>query len=229
MWEQGLSEAMVEGDVLKVLLILENVPDVDYVMCEGDLTALMICSRYGMDPIVDLLLSRGANANAVNFFGVSALHYACTYGNVEIAKKLLSAGANIERTDRDGESALNLAIVNDQISCVYLLIQQGVNIDNGDFYGHLSVLDSTLYHRKYDILSILIQSGADVNIINSKGNTPLHTAVLLDNRRGAEMLLQAGADPFLREKYRDSAVDLAQMMERKEMLELMQKYGHSTG
>ncbi len=56
--------------------------------------------------IVEDLISNGAEVDAVNDLGQSALMWAARAGNALAVKMLLKAGANPERTDRSGHNAL---------------------------------------------------------------------------------------------------------------------------
>lgn len=56
------------------------------------LTALMLASREGYKSIVSILLSRGADANILDAFGWTALHFACSWGRRDTAQILIVEG-----------------------------------------------------------------------------------------------------------------------------------------
>ncbi|WDI30817.1 ankyrin repeat domain-containing protein [Hyphococcus flavus] len=58
---------------------------------------------------------------------------------------------------------------------------------------------------KYEILSILITAGADIDLTGYNGWAPLHLAAVRNDMRSAEILLDAGADKFLRTTIDDCA------------------------
>ena len=61
-----------------------------------------------------------------------------------------------------------------------------------DFSGHeLSV-------SNYELIDLLLANGANPNLPNEKGNTPLHLACLRKDPQMIAMLIKAGADPTLR-------------------------------
>ena len=53
--------------------------------------------------------------------------------------------------------------------------------------------------RKVESLSLLIESGADIEATNDYNETPLHTAALIGNTDVAVMLLDAGANANTRD------------------------------
>jgi len=229
MWDQGLKEAIAEGDTLKTLLIIEGATDVNYVKCEGDRTALMLCAQYGDESAINLLLSKGADVNAEQSFGMTALHIACANGNVESAKLLLQGGAKIDHVNVDGESALFVSIESGHLSCVDLLIEHGVNVNDKNFYqGLSSPLDCAIYFHQEDITQRLIDLGSFVNAPNHEGSPPLFTAVHSDFIGGVDILLKVGADPFIKNERGDSPVNWAYRFNKSGSIQLLQSHGHIT-
>ena len=77
-----------------------------------------------------LLLMRGANINARDNVGGTALMDASAYGETGIASALLDKGASIDARNRDGYTALMWAANNGQIVVAKLLIDKGAMIPN---------------------------------------------------------------------------------------------------
>lgn len=65
------------------------------------------------EAIVRLLISSGADANAVAADGESVFFRAVSAGNREIVRLLIAAGADVHGTDKRGDTALALAIANE--------------------------------------------------------------------------------------------------------------------
>jgi ankyrin repeat protein len=81
------------------------------------------------------LLNRGANIEAKNKGGNTALHLAALRDHETMARLLLGGGADIEATNRYGHTALHLAYQRHQ-TVAKLLLDRGANIaakDEGRF------------------------------------------------------------------------------------------------
>ena len=69
----------------------------------------MNASWSGHTGIVKAQLAAGADVNAANKGGETALILACALGHLEAARALVAAGANVNAVDEDGSTPLNLA------------------------------------------------------------------------------------------------------------------------
>ena len=74
-------------------------------------------------------LRAGANVNAQNGYGNTALHMACSYGKTEAVPILIEAGADVNITNLDGESALWLAVGQGNVAAVEQLLRAGARTD----------------------------------------------------------------------------------------------------
>ena len=75
----------------------------------------MIASLRGQTEVVKMLLEKGADVNAKNTKGWTALMIASLRGQTEVVKNLLEKGADVNAKDEDGKSALKHAINNEII------------------------------------------------------------------------------------------------------------------
>ena len=60
---------------------------------------------------VGVLLQAGANIEAADRFGQTALHLAASYGHTAVVAQLIASGANKEATDRFRNTALMCCLV----------------------------------------------------------------------------------------------------------------------
>jgi hypothetical protein len=104
-----LHHAALTGNVTLATFCLEEGENVDIRGGAKDHTAMQIAAREGHLPLVDLLLKWGANVNAMNNLGGSALHAAAFQGRLEVVKVLLKAGADKNLQNGSGRTAAELA------------------------------------------------------------------------------------------------------------------------
>jgi ankyrin repeat protein len=130
----------------------------------------------------------------VHYDGKTQLHLACKNGYVEFVKDLLNLGVDINKQDIDGNTALHIA---KNIEIVKLLIEAGVNPNLQDYRsGFTPLLDSMVWWNteKYNLLVPI----TDLNIKSSFGITPLILAAIIHSSNYIKLLLDAGADPYIR-------------------------------
>ena len=160
-----------------------------------DKSALMeaAAAREARPEMTRLLLDAGAKVNAINYEGLSALHYALMKGNASVAIQLLEAGADLHIKTRLGKNTLHYAI---SPELVPLLVKAGVDVNAmpDDTIGE-SPLAVQAGNGHEAAVYALLQAGAKVNAQDLLGGTPLMRAA--PGAHGPEMvqkLLEAGAD-----------------------------------
>lgn len=90
-------------------------------------TVLHFLAVEGFAEGVKFLLSRGADVNAVNEFGDTALIDIAVLGNDEIADTLLQHGANPNAKSVTRENALHAAVRSGNVRLVALLLKNGAD------------------------------------------------------------------------------------------------------
>lgn len=132
-----------------------------------------------------LLLKAGANANARNNQGVSALA-SCAHGGAndlemrekatKAAKALLSAGADPLAVCSNGWSALHRAAESGNNPLVVLLIKAGARVEQGNAYKETPLMLAALYDSEPCVLTLL-SCGADPMAIDCDGQTALESCL----------------------------------------------------
>ena len=161
---------------------------------ETFVTEAVKCHKYD---ICQLLLVKGAKFDEENSNSETPLMIAATKNSKGFCKLLLKYGASIDQTSSNqGYSALIRAIQNDSaaetLPLVTFLVEQGADVNKRDVDGN-TVLHHALHCSK-QILNFLISRGANVNVVNNKGWTPLMLAFCRFECQPAFILAKAGAD-----------------------------------
>lgn len=159
---------------------------------------------------VQHLLSEGCDVNSTDSHGNTCLFYA---ENAEMARLLIKSGADPRLKNHLGDEAVHFAAYRGDVGIVQLLVEAGVSVDARggawDFtvlhWATLDIIDNAGARSSLplgpqnvegmvDVVLYLASRGADVNVKNSSGETPLHFASMLDPRL-VKALLDSGADP----------------------------------
>jgi ankyrin repeat protein len=152
-----------------------------------------------------LIAERGANARGTS--GLSPLTMATAFGSLEAVKLLLDAGA--EATPAVSGALTPLHVGWRDMTTARLLLDHGAKADVKTSRGRTPLLLAAGGNGRTDVLSLLIEKGADVNAADTTGVTPLIAAASAGNTAAAKLLLGHGADPNI--VARDAGVATALM------------------
>lgn len=96
----------------------------------------------------------------------------------------------------------------------------GGDIEIRNFKGH-TLLMLACYNNNVDASQFLIDRGADVNSMDDMGNSILMGACFKGHVGVAEILINSGADPEVKNPHGMTALDLARVFGRKEVVSLL--------
>lgn len=100
---------------------------------------LHVASLLGSLPVVDALMSGGADPDAEDMHGDTPLHAASAAGFAAVVARLLQAGATAGRADKDGRTALSVAAARGNTSSVVALLRAGAPIGATDKRGRTAL------------------------------------------------------------------------------------------
>ena len=120
------------------------------------------------------LVKRGVAISAINSDGLTALHYAVETRGDKIVKTLITLGACVNMTTKTGESALHRATkVTENVQAIFDTCNKyEIEINAGDIHGS-SPLHWAVWFQNIASFAILLQNGADLDITDEKGRTPV--------------------------------------------------------
>jgi len=183
-----------------VKLLLEN--DADVRLRSDTLDApFTIAVRAGNESILKLLLENGANIHTRSNNDETALSMAIWAKSDSVVKFLLQNGALVDGETKYGGTALQQAASMGRESTVRLLLEGGTDVNKkSSIWGKTALHAAAGTTKNETVITLLIQSGADVKAGNADGLTPLSYAVgTAFGHRGkvkeanVKLLLEAGA------------------------------------
>lgn len=162
-----------------------------------------------------LLAERGEDALSI--------HEAAALGSVARLERLLATDASLVNAfSDDGFQPLPLAAFFGREDAARLLLEHGgeVNTRSRNAQG-VSALHAALAGPMPDIARSLIAAGADVNLTQQSGVTPLHEAAHIGRADLVRLFLDHGADPSARDERGRNAADFARASGHASVLEVL--------
>ena len=130
-------------------------------------TLLMIAAKNGYFELVKYLIEEGADINAINSVGQTALNLSIYFAKNDIANFLIQKGADVNKTDSKYIlTPLVAAIRSNNLVLGEVLLRKGANINTTDGTNNFSpIMWATLYQNK-DFVSLLLKYNPDLSIIS---------------------------------------------------------------
>ncbi len=141
------------------------------------------------------LLTHGADVNAAQQDGMTALHWAAINGDVDLAKMLLYAGADVSASTRvGGFTALDIAAKDGHAAMVEALLKGGADANGTDVHGTTPLMLAA-ESGSVQAVNDLLAAGAKVNATEQvKHETALMFASANGRTDVVNALLDHGAD-----------------------------------
>ena len=156
-------------DIEEARQALDNGADPNaYFMSIGgmQITVLLMAAAYSASPgcleLIQMVLEHGANANAIDGKGFTALMYAAQYNSSDLAALLIAHGADVNAADNEGATPLSFAVDHNSSNVAKELINAGANINVTGKQGN-TLLMRAIFYNYPNMVAELLESGADVN------------------------------------------------------------------
>jgi len=181
-----LSNAANQGNIEKVKELIAKRYNVN-TQDDVNWTPLHRALFMGHKEIVKLLIANGANVNAKNNIGVIPIMLAVMRDYNDIVELLIKNGA---------QKTIYVAAAQGDVESVKAFLKKDPNLINAPASNDgWSALHWAAYMNRLDVIKVLIENGADVNIRERIYNvTPLHRAVCKGHLDAAKFLIDKGAD-----------------------------------
>jgi len=156
------------------------------------------------------VLECGAPADAHDYDQRTPLHIAAAEGNLPCVRVLLGARADASRLDRWGATPLSDALRAGHTGEVASVLHAaGAKLLTSRAAAANQLCDLAAAGM-VERVSTLVALGADVNAANVDGRTALHVAAAEAHKSTCACLIDAGADPKLRDRWGRTPLDEAQ-------------------
>jgi ankyrin repeat protein len=164
------------------------------------------------------LLNRGFDANTIDPKGQNGLYLALQEPSPKVAQVLAEwPKTNVNMLNAQGESVLMIAALKDNIGAATSLLKRDADVNKTGWAPlHYAATSGSLA-----ILSLLLDKHAYIDAESPNGSTPLMMAAMYGTPQAVKLLVDAGADPLLKNQQGLTAIDFARRTSRTESVDLL--------
>jgi ankyrin repeat protein len=163
----------------------------------------------------------GADVNKADAKGLTPLHVAAQKGSLVMSRILVKNQADLEQLDPQGHTALLKALIARNTIIAEYLVEQGAKLDPNSALHETATLGSA----DRDVVGFLIRQGAKLDNQDEKGNTPLHSAILNDQRVSAKYLINRGASLDIANQEGLTPLGLAKQKGNQDIIRMLIQFG----
>ena len=156
-----------------------------------------------------LLIEAGAELDARDRLGHTALQTAVWKGEAGVFEILLAAGASPGQSG--GWTVFHYAEMGEKHECVAALAAAGLDPNGRDRDGRTALLLAS-WRGRDAMIQALLAARADPDLADADGLAPLHAAARISGELGEDcvaLLLEAGADPNATDRAGETPLDAA--------------------
>ncbi|MHC4664134.1 MAG: ankyrin repeat domain-containing protein [Planctomycetota bacterium] len=148
-------------------------------------TPLHVAAELGYTEVARSLLVAGASVDARMVGEWTPLHLAANEGFPETARVLIEGSADVNARGTEGSTPLHWAVEKDHVGLVHVIISGGANVNSRADCGETPLHRAVLVDFDGRIVRFLLSRGANPELKNSIGQTPLD---LVDGRMDYEVV-----------------------------------------
>jgi uncharacterized protein len=199
-----LFQALNAGDEQQALNVLRAHPELARTRDDDGLSPLMQAVYRGFDKLAKILRKE---RRELDVFEAAAV------GDLGRLRELTQDKSAVNAWSSDGFTPLHLAVFFGQLEAARYLLTQGADIEaaarNQRFAGEARPLHSAVAAQHLEVITLLLDAGADPNSRQHGGFTPLLEAAQMGNADLVDLLLAHGANQANTLDDGSSASDLA--------------------
>ena len=191
----SLHDAVAAGDLAAVTSQLESGVSPDEKDSSGR-TALLLAVDKGATEIALILVAAGADINAQAANKDTPWLLAGASGRTEILSAMISKSPDFSIRNRFGGNALIPACERGHVDTVRILLTTRIDVDHVNDLGWTCLLEAVILGdggtAHQDIVKMVLAAGANPNLADRDGITPLAHANARGQKEIAELLAKAG-------------------------------------
>ena len=126
--------------------------------------------RSGDSNEISRLIKDGAKVNSLDEYGVSPLAYAVALLHPELVEFLIDNGADVNLPNKDGQTPIFFAT---NFEIFELLVDAGADVNHQAPDGGTALIGA-IFMDEIGQAEALVKHGADVNVLNPNGRSPLN-------------------------------------------------------
>ena len=167
---------------------------------------------------INVLLSRGFDPNTLDPKGLNGLYLALRDQSLKAAGVLITwPKTDVELRTAEDESPLMMASLKGNLDLVRKLIDRGADVNKPGW----APLHYAATNGHLKIMELLLDENAYIDAASPNGTTPLMMAAHYGSAAAVKVLLEAGADPTIRNQLGLTAIDFAYRVNRTEAAEMI--------
>lgn len=193
----GFLTAALNGEAAELKACLERGVDINVTNRQGR-TAVTLASLGKKYDCVALLIEAGADINLQDETCFNPFLISCLNDDLNLLRLLLPAKPDLTRLTRFGGVGITPASEKGHVEIVReLLAYTDINVNHTNFLGWTPLLEAIVLNdggkRQQEIVSLLLEHGANPHMTDKYGKTPLELAEEKGFREIAQLLIEAGA------------------------------------
>ena len=174
--------------------------------------------------VIATLIEAGTDPDVRDERGRTPMHLLTLGGDWDrrpaVIQALVEAGADVNARSNESDGELTplhfvTQFFNANPAAIDALIGAGADVNAPDTYGMTALHWAARRNENVAFIQALVEGGANLNAQTNGGSTPMHWAVRGNNLAALAALLDAGADPSLRDQNGRTARDIAEAEDRK--------------
>ena len=225
--QKQLWEATKANDSAKVSILVREGVDLNFGDEKENRTPLMIAAANGNLELMKLFLEKGAEVDAVDKNGTTAIYYAILRNKPAAVKFLIEKNTDINHKSTTDLTPLMGAARMKRAEIIPILLKAGAKI-NEQNQSKITALHFAVASGDKETVKAILKGKPDINLKDKRGATPIVTAISRGGYSSYEtvpMLLELGANPNDTDSMGWNTLMIAIVKSRKDLLIPLLKAG----